>query len=129
MGIVRHKYSNKTNFRGLPLFLNFFKKCSRSGHSISNCPDKRYPKPLLKLNFRKEKFYQAIMAKKNPPNKQVTSNNLTAKSQPFTYHTRSNGRDHRNTSRHRSSDRASNHNSKPYFGKNNSKPPSRFCSS
>ena len=44
INLVRHKYSNDPNFKGKPRFLKFCKKCSRSGHSISTCPAKRYTK-------------------------------------------------------------------------------------
>ena len=56
MNIVRHKYSNYPNFKGKPLFLKFCKKCSRSGHSISTCPEKRNTKSLKKPYFQKKKF-------------------------------------------------------------------------
>ena len=51
INVVPHKYSNDPNLNGKPLFLKFCKKCSRSGHSISTCPDKRYTKPVDKPNF------------------------------------------------------------------------------
>ena len=54
INVVRHKYSNDPNFKGKPLFLIFCKKCSRSGHSISTCPEKRYTKPLDKPNSQKK---------------------------------------------------------------------------
>ena len=41
VNVVQHKYSNDPSFRGKPLFLNYCKKCSRSGHSISTRPEKR----------------------------------------------------------------------------------------
>ena len=46
INVVRQKYSNDPNCKGKPLFLKFCKECSRSGHSIFTCYDKRYTKPL-----------------------------------------------------------------------------------
>ena len=54
INVVQHKYSNDPNFKGKPFFLKFCKKSSRSGHSISTCPEKRYTKPLDKPNFQKQ---------------------------------------------------------------------------
>ena len=51
INVVRHKYSNDPNFKGKSLFLNFCKKCSRSGHINSTFPDKRYP-----ISFEKPSF-------------------------------------------------------------------------
>ena len=53
LNVVRHKYSNDPTFKGKPLFLKFCKKCSRSGHSISTCPEKKYTTSLDKPNFQK----------------------------------------------------------------------------
>ena len=61
----------------------------------------------------------------NLPNKQVTSNNMTGKPLPFSHRSRSNSRDQRNHSRHRSPNKFSQNNSKPYYGNSNFKPPSR----
>ena len=52
INLVLHKYSNDPNFKGKLLFLNFCRKCSRSGHNISTCPEKRHTKPLDKPNFK-----------------------------------------------------------------------------
>ena len=41
INVVRHKYSTDPIFSRKPLFLKFCKKCSRSGHSISTCPQKK----------------------------------------------------------------------------------------
>ena len=68
VNVGRHKYSNDPNFKGKPRFLKFCKKCSRSGHSISPCPCKRYTKP----NFKKQIFNQAIKGNQNLPKKRVT---------------------------------------------------------
>ena len=122
INVVRHKYSNDPNFKGKPVFLNISKNCSRSGHSISTCPDKRYTKPLDKPSFQKQTFNQAIKGNQNLPNRQVTSSNMTGKPLPFSY--RSNSRD-RNNSRHRSPHKYPQNNSKPYYGNSNFKPPSR----
>ena len=73
INVVPHKYSNDPNFNGKPLFLKFCKKCSRSGHSISTCPDKRYTKPVDKPSFQKQTFNQAMKGIQNLPNRQVTS--------------------------------------------------------
>ena len=59
------------------------------------------------------------------PNKQVTSNNMTGKQLPFSHRSRSNGREHRNNSRHRSPNKFSQSNSKLYCGNSDFKPPSR----
>ena len=59
------------------------------------------------------------------PNQQVTSNIITGKTLPFSYRCRSNSRDHRDNSRHRSPNEFSHSNSKPYHGNSNFKPPSR----
>ena len=61
----------------------------------------------------------------NLPNRQITSNNVTGKPQPFPYCSRSNSREHRNNSRHRSPNKFPKNNSKPFYGKSNFKPPSR----
>ena len=124
INVVRHKYSNDPNFKGKPFFLKFCQKCSRSGHSISTCPDKRYTKPVDKPNFQKQIFNQAMKGNQNFPNRQVTSNNMTGKPLPFPYRSRSNSRD-RNNSRHRSPHKHPQNNSKPYYGNSNFKPPSR----
>ena len=43
-----------TYFKGKPLFLKKFRiKCSRSGHSISTCAEKRYTKRSEASNFQK----------------------------------------------------------------------------
>ena len=99
INVVRHKYSNDPYFKGKPLFLEFCKKCSRSGHNISTCPDKRYTKPLVKPNFQKQTFNQAMKGNQNLPNIQVTSNNLTGKPLPFSYRSRSNSRENKINSR------------------------------
>ena len=83
INVVRHKYSNQPNFKGKLLFLKFCKKCSRSRHSISTCPDKRYTKPFDKPNLQKQSFNQAMKGNQNLPNKQVISNNMTGKPLPF----------------------------------------------
>ena len=51
INVVRHKFSNDPNFKGNTLSLKCYKKSSRSGHNICNCPGKRYTKPLEKTNF------------------------------------------------------------------------------
>ena len=61
----------------------------------------------------------------NLPNRQVTSNNMTGKPLPFSYRSRSNSRENRNKSRHRSPYKFSQINSKPYYGNSYFKPPSR----
>ena len=53
------------------------KKCSRSGHSISTCPLKRYTKRREKASIQKQNFNQAMKGNQNLPNKQITSNNMT----------------------------------------------------
>ena len=126
--VVRHKYSNEPNFKRKPLFLKFCKKCSRSGHDIFNCPDRRYTKPLDRPNFQEQASNQAMKRNQNVPNKQVTSNNVTGKPLPFSHCSRSNSRDRRVNSRHRSPNKSSHLNSKPYYGNNNFKPPSRNVS-
>ena len=113
INVVRHKYSNDPNFKGKPLFLKFCKKCSRSRHSISSCPDRRYTKPLDKPNFQKEIYNQAMKSTQNFPNKQVTSNNMTGKPLSFSYRSQSNSRDRLDNSRLRSPNKSSNLNSKP----------------
>ena len=72
MNVVQHKYSNDPNFKGKALFLKLCKKCLRSGHSISTCPEKTYTKPLDKPNFQKQIFNQAMRGNQNLPNRQVT---------------------------------------------------------
>ena len=101
ISVVRHKYSNDPNFKGKTLFLKLCKKCSRSGHIISTCPEKGYKKPLDKPKFQKQTFNQAMKGNQNLPNRQVTSNILTGKQLPFSHGSRSNNREHRNNSRHR----------------------------
>ena len=101
INVVRYNHvrSNDPNFRGKPLFLKFCNKCSRSGHSISTCHEKRYTKPLEKPNFQKQTFNQAMKGNQNLPNRQVTSNNLTSKPLPFSRRSRSNSREQRNHSK------------------------------
>ena len=71
--VVRHKYSNDPNSNEKPLFLKFCKKkCSRSGHSISTCPEKTYTKQLDNPNFQKQTFNQAMKGNQNLPNRPVT---------------------------------------------------------
>ena len=111
--------------KGNHSFQNYVKKCSRLGHSISPCPNKRYTKPLKKPNCQKQTFNQAMKGNQNLPNKQVTSNNMTAKPLPLSYCSRSNSRDNRDTSGHRNPNKLSHSISKLYYGKNNFKPPSR----
>ena len=96
INVVQHKYSNDPNFQGKQLFPKFCKKYSRSGHSISTCPEKKYTKPLDKPNFQKQTFNQAMKGNQNLPNRQVTSNNMTGKPLPFSHRSRSNSREHRN---------------------------------
>ena len=117
INVVRHKNSNDPNFKGQPLFLKLCKKCSRLGHSISPCPNKRYTKPLKKPNCQKQTFNQAMKGNQKLPNKQVTSNNMTAKPLALSYCSRNNNRDNRDTSRHRNPNKLSHSNSKPYYGK------------
>ena len=128
INVVRHKYTNEPNFKGNPLFLKFCKKCSGSGHSISTCPEKRCTKPLEKPNFQKKTFNQAMKGNQNLPNRQNTSNKMTSKPLPFAYLSRSNSREHRNNSRHRSPNKFPQSNPKLYFGNSNFKPPSRNSS-
>ena len=52
INVVRRKYSNDPKFKGKIRFLRSLKKCSRTGQSISTCPDKQYTKTLEKRNFR-----------------------------------------------------------------------------
>ena len=125
INLVRHKYSNDPKFKGKPLVLKFCKKCSRSGKSISTCPEKRYTKPPDKPNFQKQTFNQAMKGNQILPNRKVTPNNLTGKPLPFSHRSRSNSREHQNNSRHRSLNKFSQNNSKPYYGNSNFKPPSR----
>ena len=61
----------------------------------------------------------------NLPNKQVTSNNTTGKPLPFSDRSGSNGRIHRNNSRHTSPYKISQFNSKHYYSNTNFKPPIR----
>ena len=76
INVVRHKYSNDPIVKGKLLFIQFCKKkCPRSGHIISTCPDKIYAKSLDKPNFQKQTFNQAMKRNQDLPNKQVTSNN------------------------------------------------------
>ena len=125
INVVRHKYSNDPNFKGKQVFLEFYKKFSRSGHSISTCPDKR---SLDKPNFQKQNFNQAMKDNQNLPNRKVTSNNMTGKPLPFSHRSRSNSREHCNKSRHRSPNKFSQCNPKFYYGNSNFKPPSRSSS-
>ena len=81
---VRQKYSNDPYSKGKPLCLTFSKKCSRSGHSISTCVDKRYSKLLEKPKFQKQTFNQAMEGNQNLSNKQVPSNYMIVKQLPFT---------------------------------------------
>ena len=83
------------------------KKCSRSVHSISICPDKQYTKPIEKLNFQKQTFDQAIKGNQNLSNKQVASNKKTGKLLALPYRSRFNSCENRDTSRHRSSTKQS----------------------
>ena len=69
INVVRHKYSNDPNFKGKPLFLKFCKKNSRSRHSISSCPDKRYTNSLEKPSFQNQTLNQAMKGNQNLPNK------------------------------------------------------------
>ena len=71
INVVRHKYSNDPKIKGKPLFLKFYKNWSRSGHSISTCPDKRYTKTLEKPYFQKQTFNRAM--KKKPKSSKRTS--------------------------------------------------------
>ena len=52
----------------------------------------------------------------NLPKRQVTSNNITGKSLPFSNRYRSNSREQRNHSRHRSPNKFSQNNSNPIMG-------------
>ena len=61
----------------------------------------------------------------NVPNRQVTSNNMKIKPLPLSHRSRSNSKEHRNNSRHRSQNKFPQPNSKPYYGNSNFKPPSR----
>ena len=61
----------------------------------------------------------------NLPNRQVTSNDMTGKPLPFSHRSRSNSREHRNHSRHRSPKIFSQKYSKPYYGNSNFKTPIR----
>ena len=56
INVVQHKFSNDPNLKEKPLFLKLCEKGSRSGHSISTCPEKRYTKSLEKPNFQKKIF-------------------------------------------------------------------------
>ena len=105
--------------------LKFCKKYSRSGHSISTCPDERCAKQLNKPYFQKHTFNQAKKGNQNLPNKQITSNNMTGKPLPFPYRSRRNIRDVRDISRHKSPNTSSFTNSKPYYGNKNFRPPSK----
>ena len=92
INVVRHRYSNDQSFKGKPIFPKFCKNCSRSGHSVSTCPDKRYTKHLENANFQKKTIIQAMRGNQNLPNKQVTLNNMTGKPLPFSYRSSSNSR-------------------------------------
>ena len=59
------------------------------------------------------------------PNRQFTSNNMTSKPLLFLYRSRSNSREDRNHSRHRSPKKFLQINSKPYYGNSHFKPPRR----
>ena len=128
INVVRHKYSNDPNFKGKPLFLKFCKKISRSRHSISSCPDKRYTNSLEKPSFQYQTLNQAMKGNQNLPNKQVKSNNMKGKPLPFSHRSRSNSRKHRNNSKHRNPNKFSQTGSKQYYGNSNFKPPSRSVS-
>ena len=90
-----------SNFKGKPLFLKLCKKCLRSGHSISTCPDERYSKLTDKPNLEKQNFNQAMKGNQNLPNSQVTSNKMTGRPLPSSHRSRSNSREYRTNSRHR----------------------------
>ena len=125
INVKRHKYSDDPNFKGKSLLLNFSKKSLRSGHSISTCPNTRYTKPLEKPNIQKQTFNHAMKGNQKLPIKQITPVNMTGKPLPFSYRPRSNSRDNRDTSRHRSPNNLSHPNMKPYYRNNNLKPPRR----
>ena len=116
INVVQHKYSNDPNFKGKPLFLKFCKKCSRWGHTTSTCPEKRYTKPLDKPNFQEKTFNQAMKGNQNLPNRQATSNNIKGRPLPFSHRSRSNSREHRNHSRHRSPNQFSQKTQNPIMG-------------
>ena len=127
INVVRHEYSNNPKFKGKQLFLKFCKKCSRSGHSISTCSEKRNTKSLDKPNFQKQTSIQAMKGNKKP-SQRVKSNNMTVKPLSFSHCSRSNSREHQNNSRHRNPSKFLRNISKPYYGNSNFKPPSRNCS-
>ena len=66
-----------------------------------------------------------MKSNQNLQNGHVTSNNMTVKPLPFAHRSRSNSREHRTNSQHRSPNKFSQPNSKPYYGNSNFKPPSR----
>ena len=99
--------------------------CSGHEHFFLRVPRKGVKKPLDKPNFQKQTFNQAMKCKQNLPNRQVTLNNMTGKPLPFPRRSRSNSREHRNHSRHRSPNKSSQNSSEPYYGNSNFKPPSR----
>ena len=121
INIVSHKYSNDPNFKRKPLSFEFCKKCSRSGHSISTWPDKKYTKQLRNPNFQKQIFNQAMKANQNLPDKQANSNSLTGKPLPFPSRSRRNSRDNLDSSRHRIWNKLSHPNPKLYYCNNNFK--------
>ena len=125
INVVQHKYSYDPNFKGKPLCLKFCKNFSRSGHSVSTCPDKTYTKPLDKTNFQKQILNQSVKGNQKLPNKQVTSNKMTDKPLPLSHHSTSNSREHRNSSRHRRQNKFSQSNSEHYYGNCYFKPSSR----
>ena len=57
--VVRQKYSFDPNLKGKPLFQA----------SLSTCYEKRHIKPVGKLNFKKQTFYQTMKDNKNFRNK------------------------------------------------------------
>ena len=125
INIVSHKYSNDPNFKWKALSFEFCKKCSRSGHSISTCSDKKYTKQLRNPIFQKQIFNQAMKGKQNLPDKQANSNSLTGKPLQFPSRSRRNSRDNRDSSRQRISNKLSHPNQKPYYCNNNFKLSSR----
>ena len=73
-------------------------------------------KTLEKSNFQQQTFNRAIKGNQNLPIKQITSNSMTGKQIPFSYHSRSNSEGNRDTSRNRTRKRISEPNIKPYCG-------------
>ena len=125
INVVRHKYSNDPNFKGKPLFLNFVKNAHAPDMVFLRGLRKSTQNHLIHKIFKKQTFNQAMRGNQNLPNRQVTSNNMTGKPLPSSYRSRSNSRDQRNHSRHRSPNKIAQNNSKPYYGSSNFKPPSR----